>query len=312
MEILIGILALICLVLYIILKHYISLVWEIIRLKSSIKNIEEYKPRDIISIQHLGRLKGKYEEIFTEPINVFNWLYSSVGIDSVNIDTVKLIYLSNHELSPISIVEVIGKNFRLNQIVKLRGNTPRTIRFWKFYHKVNFLTTLQDIPKIKESNITLKKIKMKVYCFSLADFKRLVKEFDLKHTVGNVAIISIVNPKGEDNDCDFTTEHPMGKTTNENILNVSFLDDGEDFTPTMAKDIIKFIEKQYKLGNDFYVHCIAGLSRSQAICRFILDTIPEYTYGRELENPLKTPNQHVLSTLKRVYRAEFEDFTISV
>ena len=152
---------------------------------------------------------------------------------------------------------------------------------------------------------------MKVYCFSLLEFSKLRDVFfeNLSQINNNVAIISIVNPI-EDDISDWTTIHPILFSEEHSIpsfydcvLNIEFKDDSEDFDITLAKKIVEFIDSN--IGKDFYVHCIMGKSRSQAVCRYILETYPElYTYGREYENPLKTANPHVLSTLKRVKRYE--------
>lgn len=63
--------------------------------------------------------------------------------------------------------------------------------------------------------------------------------------------------------------------------------------------IVEFIEKN--IDANFYIHCDAGQSRSQAVVRFILEC---YGEGRKWQlnptNPPDTPNIYVLSTLKRI------------
>ena len=68
-----------------------------------------------------------------------------------------------------------------------------------------------------------------------------------------------------------------------------------------ADQAVEFIENH--LGEQFIVHCKAGVSRSQAFARFILDCYPEYyeTCPENEENPCYTPNVDVLSKLKRAY-----------
>ena len=67
-----------------------------------------------------------------------------------------------------------------------------------------------------------------------------------------------------------------------------------------AEAVVKFVEKNKD--KNFMIHCKAGQSRSQAIIRYVLDF-----YGGEDEweinkdNPPITPNQFVLSKLKRSY-----------
>ena len=67
--------------------------------------------------------------------------------------------------------------------------------------------------------------------------------------------------------------------------------------------LAKLIDDIMNNGNiDIYVHCEAGVSRSQSVVRYILDV-----YGKEKhietreENPCITPNSHVLMMLKRAY-----------
>lgn len=150
--------------------------------------------------------------------------------------------------------------------------------------------------------ITMKRVNKKVYCFSLPEFYKLCNVLNWKtpKDLGiNVAVISIVDKYSPNRDCLYST-HPLRMGSLFNVLNLEFADDDKDFYSGTATEIIKFI--QDNIHCDFYIHCIAGKSRSQAIGRFILDTFPEFSYGREYDNPLKTPNIHVLTTLKRVYR----------
>ena len=178
---------------------------------------------------------------------------------------------------------------------------------------------LKAIMESKSCHIIMKKKKLGVYCFSYLEIERLYKEGRLETNSvinDNIAIISIVNrPRNKNSETDWTTIHPISDKHREyQVLNLQFQDDSEDFSAEDATKIIEFILYNKKLGRDFYVHCIMGKSRSQAVCRFILDTFPEdYEYKREFDNPLKTPNYHILSTLKLVWRYLYEgDFTTSV
>jgi len=65
----------------------------------------------------------------------------------------------------------------------------------------------------------------------------------------------------------------------------------------MAFKIVRFIDNH--ISCDFYVHCSAGLSRSQAIVRYILDTYGDSGFITREDNPCLTPNMHVLRMLKR-------------
>ena len=69
-------------------------------------------------------------------------------------------------------------------------------------------------------------------------------------------------------------------------------------TDEQAATIYDFISNN--IGKDFYIHCRAGVSRSQAVGRFLSDI-----YGYEIISVAQNgafPNQHVLSLLKRIER----------
>lgn len=68
-----------------------------------------------------------------------------------------------------------------------------------------------------------------------------------------------------------------------------------------AKEIVEFIEKWINHGPvNFYIHCDAGVSRSQAVVKFILECFPDYPWQIFRKNPPTTPNAYVLSSLKRI------------
>ncbi len=141
-------------------------------------------------------------------------------------------------------------------------------------------------------------IKMRVFCFSLTEFCDLVMDrgtiiskcdtgysptFDPYPEIHpNIAVISIVN-KGNENgkEYDWTTIHPLSEvdlsTNSKNqLLELRFSDDNEDFDIVTAREIIEFIIYNKYYGRDFYVHCVAGKSRSQAVCRFSKQLQPTY------------------------------------
>ena len=109
------------------------------------------------------------------------------------------------------------------------------------------------------------------------------------------------------------------KENTDNVLNLEFDDvsceeyeyKGVKFyglNEEQAEQIVRFIEENR--GKNFYIHCRAGKSRSQAICRYILDVYgEEYGYDEKLscrkENPCLTPNIHVHALLLRKYREIF-------
>lgn len=105
------------------------------------------------------------------------------------------------------------------------------------------------------------------------------------------------------------------KNNNHNVLNLEFDDiDGDTIewkghtfygiTEEQSKQLVDFIENNK--GKNFYIHCKAGKSRSQGVCRYILDVYGDkYGYDQKLscrkENPCTNPNQRVVRMLKREY-----------
>ena len=173
---------------------------------------------------------------------------------------------------------------------------------------------------------------LKLYCYSIEGFKNAMKSLgygrndENRLLDDNIAIISIccIDTNPEEYKGLFSEEHYFNNKSNApNILNIEF-DDldpamwlGIDFDPDNAKEedfyygknlaldwklsckIVRFIINN--IGKDFYIHCSAGVSRSQAIVRYILDIYPEYNYKTRQENPCIHPNMHVLRMLKRTY-----------
>lgn len=100
----------------------------------------------------------------------------------------------------------------------------------------------------------------------------------------------------------FKKEHP-------NVINLEFDDITEDvvycghqfsaMTMTQAKKIFDFIENN--IGKNFTIHCRAGVSRSGAVCCFILQMYEDMYIQRFSELRRMCPNSHVLSALKRCY-----------
>ena len=65
-----------------------------------------------------------------------------------------------------------------------------------------------------------------------------------------------------------------------------------------AKKMREFIE--LNKDRDFYLHCSAGVSRSQAVVRYILDTYHDREWETNKDNPCVCPNMHVYRMLRRV------------
>lgn len=171
----------------------------------------------------------------------------------------------------------------------------------------------------------------KFYCYPKCLFDMLMEKsgfFTSDDLPNNVAIISIGAPWNEQEDHWF-------KTTNDRVLNIDF----DDVSPTLwwnydmydeamkdndqskyfdhsyvnsigditelhafnydqARIIVKFIEDHKDC--DFYIHCSAGISRSQGVVRYVMDVYGDFKTNPN--NPCTCPNAHVVIMLKRAYR----------
>lgn len=65
-----------------------------------------------------------------------------------------------------------------------------------------------------------------------------------------------------------------------------------------AERIVSFIDNN--IDCDFYIHCSAGVSRSQGIVRYIIEGYPDRNWKINEDNPCVCPNIHVVRMLKRV------------
>ena len=103
------------------------------------------------------------------------------------------------------------------------------------------------------------------------------------------------------------------KEENSQICNLEFDDISQDskqwrglnfygMSQAQAEKTVKFIESN--LGKKFFIHCLAGQSRSQGIVRYILDVYPDYYTEMDTrrDNPCFTPNIDVVAKLKRAWR----------
>ena len=70
-----------------------------------------------------------------------------------------------------------------------------------------------------------------------------------------------------------------------------------------AFKLVDWIDWRIKYDDTIYIHCAAGISRSQGIVRYIIDTYGnDYNIKLNPDNPNNTYNPHVLMMLKRAYR----------
>jgi hypothetical protein len=73
-----------------------------------------------------------------------------------------------------------------------------------------------------------------------------------------------------------------------------------------ADELVKFINEH--IDCDFYIHCAAGVSRSQAVVRYMLDTYFDHIWVTRKENPCVCPNIHVVRMLKRMFLYHEKEF----
>lgn len=164
----------------------------------------------------------------------------------------------------------------------------------------------------------MEKNSKKLWCLSYEMFSDLARENKWNKSVpSNIAIISIINSKDSNEG-----EKHICKNA-DNVLNLTFddsspvafkaealaetfeLEDGRTihfFTQEMAKKSIEFIKKNK--GKDFYIHCSAGISRSQAFIRFIGNTIHDLRWETNPNNPCLFPNGFVYQRLMEAYRED--------
>jgi predicted protein tyrosine phosphatase len=303
-------------IIILVIGVFILASWKIIKLiKQELKikylNTDKYKCRSGIYL-----VTKNYDKKYITVNNLTTMYYSVLSrrVDNHLENLIKYFIYNKSELEPTSMNALFRAAniadvplFSVGKSEEIRDRVTKYIDI--LYKTFELCTICGEIVGYNYliRHIYLKNTIMKVYCFSYLEFKKLVNDFNWyteSHIDNNAAIISITNPKSDNEKLnDWTTEHLVEnhKLTDLNkVLNLSFHDDSEDFDPGTAKLIIDFIE--INKGKDFYVHCIMGKSRSQAICRFILDNFEGYVEGRPYENPIKTPNYHVLSTLNRVFK----------
>ena len=170
---------------------------------------------------------------------------------------------------------------------------------------------------------------MKLWCVSFNEFEKLAKINGWHLEVpSNIAIISINNGKdaGTDNEyhvCEddinvlnlnFDDIDPIALGLPDDIETYTYIQkyNGKEttiefFTTDMGKKAVKFIEdmiEKNKLDDvDFYIHCSAGISRSQAFVKFIKNVYYEYDWETNPNNPCMHPNGFVFQKLMQAYRS---------
>lgn len=159
---------------------------------------------------------------------------------------------------------------------------------------------------------------MKLWCTSFIQFKQIAYKNEWDETVpDDIAIISICNSQN------FEGEYHI--CNSENVLNLNFDDvspesfrlsddtesftyqsyDGKEinlqfFTKSMADECVRFIERNKN--KNFYIHCSAGISRSQAFVKYIKNVYNDINWITNPNNPCEFPNGFVYSQLMKSYR----------
>lgn len=178
-----------------------------------------------------------------------------------------------------------------------------------------------------------------LYCYSQEKFDELMESFGWKEPAKGFSTVSICSPWNEhfahyfksgtpnnyNIDCDDIV-HPFwwdkdyydiaekmyldGQVKESNELFDFYKEDENGkhldlrlFNYEQAFLLASWINVQILNGHDnFYVHCAAGLSRSQAIIRYILDTYIDIHWKTRKNNPCTYYNNHMLLMMKRAAR----------
>ena len=163
----------------------------------------------------------------------------------------------------------------------------------------------------------------KLWCVSFNEFEKMAKKHGWdKYIPSDIAIISINNSIH----CGVEDEYHICSDS-DNVLNLDFddidpsalglSDDTETYTfenkyrpgtyttvdffnSIMAKKSVEFIE--YNKNKNFYIHCSAGISRSQAFVKYINNTYFDTGWETNPNNPCKFPNGFVYSKLMEANR----------
>lgn len=156
----------------------------------------------------------------------------------------------------------------------------------------------------------------KLWCLSFENFKEtaLSNNWD-KNVPDNIAIISIVNTVANEDETyhicngdnvlnlDFDDADPLANGLSDNT-ETFVLENGlviHFFTTAMAKQVINFIEEHKD--KDFYIHCAAGISRSQAFVKYIKNVYYDNDFHTNPNNPCMHPNGYVFQKLMQAYRS---------
>lgn len=165
----------------------------------------------------------------------------------------------------------------------------------------------------------MKNHELKAYVFSKVNFDEQCKYENINdnnvESFNDFAFISIactLNAPEHHRQGKFDPPHYF-QSPHPNVLNIDFDDveseclwqhNGEcgKYAPLngeQAKQLYDFILQH--IGKNFYIHCAAGISRSQAVGKFIREFFPNYNYIENPNNKERTHNSLVYTLLKREY-----------
>ena len=159
---------------------------------------------------------------------------------------------------------------------------------------------------------------MKLWCNGFQGFKKILEtnNWNDSNLPDNAAFISICCTETENS----SYETHLLSDNHDNVINLDFDDingytlkdqfPGDDYVKDnparglndeQGLQLVKFIENN--IGKDIYVHCSAGVSRSQGVVKFILEYYNDYYKESDTnpDNPCKMPNQHVFDVLRKFY-----------
>jgi predicted protein tyrosine phosphatase len=158
--------------------------------------------------------------------------------------------------------------------------------------------------------------KTKIFIMSKPQFNSImgshgIDDSNVEAKAKEVAIISINDTMGQWNASWFNQDHS-------NVIRLWFDDVENDLelSPTNSVSCRAFSENQAKLIIDFinsnkdksfFVHCTAGISRSGAVGRFILDYLDGDKDHFKQMNPHISPNGHISRLLNNIIWKENAD-----
>lgn len=155
----------------------------------------------------------------------------------------------------------------------------------------------------------------KLWCLSFLLFEQLCKENGWDNNVpDDIAIISIIGSDDcrDDNEIhichgdnvlnlEFDDCDPVAFGLDVNIEEYTYKSNGKEttlkfFNNDMAKQAIDFIERNKN--KHFYIHCSAGVSRSQAFVKYISEKYNNIDWITNPINPCEFPNGYVIWKLR--------------